>query len=319
MAEWKYTAKIKRLRITSEKDWLRWRQKEITASVIGAIWGLHPYETIYGLHAKVSGMKLPAGRDNTVMARGRELQELTGRYVARAHPRWKIRACDYYLRDTKRRFGGTPDFFVRTDTGRKGLVEAKTVATAQFRQHWAHGVPPWIALQTLTCAMLARAEFAIVAALEIKSWGPPELHEFVVPRHPAAEQRILEGVAAFWSDIDAGRIPNPDYSRDRGLIMASLPAAIKGKTVDLSSDNRMPELLRERAKLKQQIDEAQEALDAIETEAKDKIGDAEIAIVNGWRVTLKEISKKEHVVKATTYRQLRAIRDEIERADDAAA
>jgi predicted phage-related endonuclease len=303
--------RIERHVIKNEAQWLALRQTDVTASVVAALFGLHPFETPAGLHAKVSGIVLPARGNSGVLARGRELQELVGRYVQRNHPQWKLRDANVYLRDPTLRLGATPDFFARDlVTRRKGIVEAKTVASAMFRAHWSHGAPTWISLQTLTCMMLARADFGLIAALEIKPWGPPELHEFFVPRHESAEQRIIVGVRQFWTDVLAGNGPRADYARDGALIAAMTQHAIKGKTIDLSGDNRMPELLARRAKLKAQLDQAEAALKVIENEVKDKIGDAEIAVVQGWRVTLKEIHKREHTVRATTYRSLHATKEE---------
>jgi predicted phage-related endonuclease len=304
---------IERRIITSEAEWLAWRKHDVTAGTVGALFGLHPYETIYGLHAKVRGVELPERAMSSVMARGIELQELVGRYVQRAHPDWKLRAANSYFRHTQLRLGGTPDFFcteIRPTGRRRGIVEAKTVASAQFKRYWTDGAPAWISLQCLTCMMLARAEFGLIAALEIKPWGAPELHEFEVPRHEAAEARIRDGVQRFWHDVEAGNTPKADFTRDAALITAMHATATPGKTIDLRSDNRVHELLAEREKVKADCDTAEARCKEIDIEIKQKIGDAEIALVNGWRVTLKTVQKKEHFVRASTYRQLRAVKDD---------
>ena len=48
-------AKIERWAITSEAEWLEWRRNDVTASVVGALFGLHPYETVFGLYARATG------------------------------------------------------------------------------------------------------------------------------------------------------------------------------------------------------------------------------------------------------------------------
>jgi len=131
-----------------------------------------------------------------------------------------------------------------------------------------------------------------------------------VPRHPVAEDRILQAVADFWRDIDAGRIPQPDFSRDGALIRAMHNTTTPGKTVDLRSDNRLPSLLEERERLRERIRAAKDEEERIENEIRDKLSDAEVALVTGWRLTCKEITRKEHVVKETKFRQLRATREE---------
>jgi predicted phage-related endonuclease len=303
---------IERRIITDEAEWLRWRREDVTASVIAALFGLHPYETVYGLAAQKRGMALSEPKSSPLLDRGREFQEIVGRYIQRDHPTWKLRVAQHYLRDAARRLGGTPDFYVTIPGMGRGIIEAKSVASLEFRRSWSDGVPAWVALQTLTCAMLARARFAIVAAIVMDPWKwPPELHEYHVPRHKDAERRLLEGVAKFWAAIDAGQMPDPDYSRDGGLIHAMMPHVTHGKTIDLTADNRMPELLMKREELKARIAEMRDLekqCKTIETEIYDKVGDAEICLAAGWFVNIKEIHKKAYSVDETSYRQLKAIR-----------
>lgn len=314
---------IERRTITDEAEWLEWRQADVTASVVAALFGLHPYETIFGLSARIAGLQLSEPRSSPVMARGREFQEVVGRYIQRAHPTWKICAANVYLRDPALKLGATPDFFcTEIESGskrRRGIIEAKTAASIAFRRSWMAGVPTWISLQALTCAMLANADFALVAVMVVDPWHwPPELHEYHVPRHPAAEQRIREGVAKFWAALERKEMPTPDFTRDGALIAAMFPHTTPGKTVDLSLDNRMQDLLAARAKLKAQITELEKSEKTLSNEIKEKIGDAEVALVNGWRVTLKEIAVKEKITPPYTYRLLRAVADKTETEETAA-
>jgi hypothetical protein len=313
---------IERRIITDEAEWLAWRQEDITASVVAALWNEHPYETIYGLAAQRMGLHLSEPRSSPIMSRGLEFQEVCGRYLRRDHPSWKIRPGNVYLRDPVARLGCTPDFFCTTEDKRKGIIEAKTVASIAFRRTWTDGVPRWIALQALTCAMLARADFGLVAALVVDPWHwPPELHEYMVPRHSDAEKVIYQGVRNFWAALERKEMPSPDFTRDGALIAAMNPHATPGKTVDLSGDNRMPELLAEYTKLKAEHSELEKKVKALAAEAKEKIGDAEIVIgVPGWtRVTCKEVQVKEKIVPPYSYRLLRATPDKETEAESEAA
>jgi predicted phage-related endonuclease len=307
---------IERRIITDEAQWLEWRDQDITASVVAALFGAHPYETVYGIASRLTGLKLSEPRSSPVMSRGREFQEVVGRYLQRNHPTWKIRAANVYLRDPALRLGATPDFFCTDPERGRGIVEAKTVASLAFRQNWSDGVPTWVTLQTLVNAMLARVKFAIVAVMVVDPYRwPPKLHEFECPRHDAAEKRIRETVAKFWAALERNEMPTPDFARDGGLIAAMFPHTTPGKTVDLTGDNRMPDLLAERAKVKAQIADLEKFEKTLTNEIKEKIGNAEVAIVNGWRVTLKEINVKEKITPPYTYRLLRAIEDKMDAAE----
>lgn len=303
---------IERRIINDEDEWLAWRQEDITASVVAALWNAHPYETIYGLAAQRLGLHMPEPLSSPILSRGREFQEIVGRYVQRKYPSWTLTPGNVYLRDPEARLGGTPDFFCETEDGKIGVIEAKTVASLWFRQHWADGVPEWIVLQCLTCAMLAGADFGLVAALVIDPWRwPPEMHDYPVARHPDAEKAIYQGVRNFWAALERKEMPTPDFTRDRGLIAAMFQHATPGKIIDLSGDNRMPELLAEHAKAKADLRELEKKVKALAAEAKQKIGDAEVVTgVPGWsRITCKEVSVKEKIVKAYSFRNLRATAD----------
>jgi len=249
-------------------------------------------------------------RDNAALQRGNDLEETVARMYQRRHPDQKITRNRFYLRDPDRRFGATPDYLITTADCRKGVLECKTVAPQIFRRYWTETTAPtWIVLQALGQMMFTRADFGVIAALEADGWRW-NLHEYDVPRHPVAEARILEAVESFWADVDAGRIPQPDYSRDGALIAMANPQSTPGKEIDLRHDNRMPELLAERERIRAQIKAAEAERDKVEAEIMDKVGDAELALVAGWRVTVKNVHVKEHVRKASDRRQLRATREE---------
>src|SRR5262245_57975392 len=301
--------RLKAVRIPLGTHW-QIRSGDITASTVGALFGFHPRETIYGLANRVTGAPVPEVRDNAMIQRGLDLEETVARMYQRRHPDQKISRNRFYLRDPSRGFGCTPDYLITTSDRRKGVLECKTVAPQIFRKYWTETTAPmWIALQCLAQMMFTRAQFGVIACLEADGWRW-NLHEYLVPFHEDAATRVLEAVDAFRADLAAGRIPQPDYSRDGALIAMANPQSTPGKEIDLRHDNRMPELLAERERVRAQIKAAKEQEEKLEAEIMDKVGDAELALVAGWRVTLKNVHIKEHTRKASDYRQLRATREE---------
>jgi predicted phage-related endonuclease len=307
---------IERKPITDIETWLEWRKEDITASIVGALFGLHPYETHYGLYARAMGAPPPDIKDWVSRQRGLIFEDAVGRTFQLKHPSMRVRKGHVYLRMPERRLGATPDYFLRRDDGTRGVLQCKTVAPFVFKKYWTAERPPtWIVLQVLLEMMLAQASFGYIAALEIDGYKF-EFHEYPVERHPTAERRIYDAVEEFWRNVSIGKVPEPDYSRDGALLAAMNAHAIPGTTVDLRHDNMLPELLDERARLAQEIRDKEARKDEIETEIKAKIGEAETALVTGWRVSCKEIHKKEYTVKATSYRSLRATREETSPAVD---
>jgi predicted phage-related endonuclease len=305
-------AGIESIAIVDEAQWQALRKRDVTASTIAALFGLHPYKTVGELHVEKSGIELPAHAESSVVRRGRALEGVVAAEVQRVRPDWKITKATNYLRDTKRRIGATPDFYIEDD-GRRGVLQTKTVASSIYKKTWleAGGMPFWIGLQCVTEMMLDDADFGVVAALVVGDFEFA-LHLIDVPRHAATEKRIRDAVEEFWRKVDSGAPPTIDYERDGALLAAMYPHETPGKIVDLRTDNRIVELLEERTTLAASVDQVKEALDACNNEIKAKLGDAEAAIVQGWRLTFKEQHRKEYTVKPTSYRVLRITKDAAE-------
>lgn len=304
--------KIERTLITSREQWLDLRKADITASTISCLFGLNPYTSPSQLFYEKLGRLDAEVPDSTALRRGRLLESAVAEAFAEQHIGWKITKARHYYRDVNRRLGATPDYLVVTPDGQRAILQCKTVNPASFRKWWTdQSCPAWIMLQALTEAMLTKADFGLVAALVVDGYKF-ELVVYTVPRHEAAERRIQDAVAKFWDDAEHGKAPAIDYERDGALLAAMYPHHREGATIDLRADNAILGLLEEREKLKAGIATNEDKVKAIETEIRAKLTDNEIGLVNGWRLTLREQHRKEHMVKATSFRVLRAVREQQE-------
>lgn len=297
---------IEHIPITSEDQWLELRKPDITASVIGALFGLHPYKTIGALHAEKTGIEMPGpDPDSPLLLRGKDMEETVAKRVLALHPTWAITKAANYYRDPDARMGATPDFFVH-DPNRIGLgiLQAKVVANIQFKKLWTDEQPPlWISLQATQEMMLTDATWGMIAALVIGDFRY-ELKTYPVDRHPGAEKRIREAVQEFWRAVDAGEEPKVDYERDAALISVLYPREVPGKIVDLRSDNEILELLDDLEMYEANVKANEAEIEKRRNALKAKLGDAESALVRGWRLTLKQQTVKEHVRKQYTFRKL---------------
>jgi predicted phage-related endonuclease len=299
--------RVQRFRITSREQWLALRAGDVTASGVGALFGLHPYQTPMGLFAEKTGV-LMKDEDSIAKRRGRLLENAVAKAYQERHPNYKIVKAKHYYRATDLRLGATPDFIMIDDQRQRVALQAKTVAPLAFKRSWTDTTAPtWISLQCLTEAMLMRADYGVIAALVVDGYHF-DLHEYVVPRHDAAERRIREGVAKFWDDVAVGRTPE-FQAADRSLIAVMYPREQPGTAIDLRGDNELPMLLRRRERYKDLIEQMTERQRAIETRLMAQIGSNEAALVNDWRITFKQQHRKEYTVKATDFRVLRIARE----------
>jgi predicted phage-related endonuclease len=294
--------------IPDRATWQSWRHQDVTASVVAALprFACHPYVTPLRLFVEKSGVEFPE-QDNKVLRRGRWLEPAVAKAVSELRPDWELQAPDVYLRSPPHRLGATPDFFIQSDPRGLGVLQCKSVAPVVFARDWLGGteLPMWIELQTSTEMMLADAAFGVVAALLVDPFNM-DAAILEVPKDSGTEQTILDAVDAFWADIAAGKEPDPDFEQDRAAIEALRPREEPGKTLDLSGNNYIAEMLDQRADLLRRIKTDEARCEAVENELRFLAGDAEtITGIDGFKITYKTVNKKSYTVPASSKRGLR--------------
>lgn len=304
------TAKIERIPITSRDQWLALRRKDVTASVAGALLGIHEFTTAFGLWALKSGAVDEDPEETGPMKRGRLLEPVAVELLRERQPTWEITRGDVYLRDPDTRIGATPDVFVTDPERGLGVVQIKSVEAGVFRRKWKNEdgevTPPlWVAVQGIVEAYLTGAKWAAVAPMVV-GYGV-DLHVIDIPIHAGVIDRLKAETAAFWQRVGEGRAPDADYARD-GAIIAQLYARDDGTTIDLSGDNHLPALLEEDDQLSDQAATITARRKEIKNEVINKLGVAASATCQGWMISAKTIHRKAYPVAASSYRQFRTTR-----------
>jgi hypothetical protein len=231
--------------------------------------------------------------DNASMRRGRIFEAACAVAIAEDHPEWQIEKATTYHRIPELRLGCTPDYFAAVN----GLIQIKTVSPQQWEK--SHGRPPlWQQIQTLIEMMVTEREWGVLACMVMSPSYP--VHYFNVPRHEAAERRILDAVAAWWRAFDAGEFPAAVPSAE---IAADLD---DGTHLDLSDNNYLCSgLLPEREKLKAELSAGEKRVSEIDSIIKAAMGNASSAWIPGYNITFRSQSRKEVVIPAKTFRVLR--------------
>jgi predicted phage-related endonuclease len=299
--------------ITSREEWLNRRKQDVTASRMGALFDVSPYETSLKLYAEQRGTEFDPPAESLIMRRGRWLERVVGEATAELRPGWTVEPVNAYYREPTLRLGASPDFWILGDDRGTGVLQAKSVAPSVLAKTWDQGrVPPeWIVWQLRTEMLLTNASFGAISALVVDPFAM-DCHIFEIARDAEAEQLIITAVEKFWDSVTRGIEPEPDFSRDAEVIRALTRHVTPGLIRDLSHHNELPELLEQRAALMDSIEQMAARKEAIEAEVKYLLGDAEQASgLDSWKITYKLESRKEYVVKARSGRVLR-IRDKRE-------
>ena len=246
---------IERHPVIDRESWLALRRENINASEIGIVCGAGGYGSPAELYAEKKGLRPPL-IDSGTLKRGRWGEAAVFEALADERPEWDVRRAKVYLRDPVLRIGATPDgFAIAPDRDGFGVVQTKMVSRSVFRAKWLVDPAASIAegearpplayeLQTLTEELLSDCPWGVLAVV-INGEYDWDFRLFDVPRHPEAEARILEDVAAFWRDwLDPGVMPPFNPQRDEALVKILYPAD-DGTEIDLSADNRVAELVDE--------------------------------------------------------------------------
>lgn len=305
---------VSRHPIENREQWMALRERDVTASVAGAVLGIHPYQTPYGLWALKSG-KVEADTEETgAMLRGTMLEPVAIEMLRRSKPGWIV---DYplghYWRHDAVRIGATPDALA-VDPERKGfgVVQVKTAEPMIFSRSWRDPdtreieVPLWIAVQALIEAKLTGASWAAVAVMRVGHGVDFDVID--IPIHEGVWARLVDEVRGFWKRVETGNAPDIDFARDGALIAGFYPDD-DGSTVDLSGDNRIVAILDERAVLKvteaagKDAEKKRRDLDA---EILAKLGSATSGrLADGRIVSAKTVRRSGYSVQPSSYRPVK--------------
>jgi hypothetical protein len=295
--------RVEKHAITSREQWLALRKRDVTASAAGALLGVHPYVSAYGLWALKSGIIDEDPEETQPMRRGRLLEPVAVEVLREERPNWKLTyPVGTYYREPESRIGATPDVEAVDEAGRFGVVQIKSVEPSIFRKKWRDeegtlSPPLWIMCQAIVEAYLTGATWAAVGALVVGHGI--EIAVVMVPIHGGIIARLKDEVRSFWYSVENGRAPDPDLHRDAALIEKIFNPT--GPRVDLSKDNELAGIVDKRKKRLAYIRKAEDSTKELRVSIIRKLGNAASAVMSDGRVlTAKKIDVAEGRRKAFT-------------------
>jgi predicted phage-related endonuclease len=311
-----------RVHITSREQGLALRKDFIGGSEVAITLGLANFGSLAELYAEKKGLRPPLV-DSGVLRRGRWGEAAVFQALSEERPEWEVQRAAVHVQDTEHKIACTVDGFgKRPDRDGIGVLETKVIARSRF-QGWldspedsgidgAATPPPAYMLQTLAGMMLNDCSWGVLAVL-INGEFDWTLRLFDIERNPAIEDRILEGVAAFWRDyFDPGIMPPFEPQRDAALIRLLYPKD-NGTEIDLTGDNRALMLVDEWIEVGAARKRLEKSEKNIKTELQGKIREHTYArLADGRRLSFKHQHRKAHPVPASDFRVLRLLNNKSE-------
>lgn len=272
------------------------RRGYIGSSESPILLGISPYGTKFGLYHEKAGNIPPEDRDQLERVQaGKYLEPAIAQWAGHKWSDWVLSKARGYLKHPQASgFGCSIDFEDITDpNGAPPPVEIKNADGLIFRQQWAVeggelvDAPLHYLVQLqhqLACRPKCDHGWLVVCA------GGNSLFRMRVSRHPGVIQRIEKEVKAFWESIAEKHEPSPDFEVD-GATIAQLYSNGTGEHLDLSADNRLPELCASYLSFKDDEKKAKRYSEAALAEIKQKLGNASGATCSGYRVKVADIGE----------------------------
>lgn len=277
----------------------------LTASRLGALYG-DGYTSRWQEHMILSGRLEPAEIEGKLLDRGNELQPIVAAKLQKLHPDWRVENVNaFFAHPTIPRLGASPDQII-TAPGRSspGAGEAKIVNGQMFREAWSDGPPLFIELQHHCQMMCMGTDWGVISALVIGTWDW-EFKAYVRDLRPGTVKKIERDVRAFLADVDAGKEPKVDPIADAEAI-SDLYAEATDPPIDLTLDNRMPELVRELEMSREGKSSHTKREAAAKAEILAKIGAASGAkVAGGIFIDAPTVRRTGYTVQPTAFRVIK--------------
>lgn len=288
---------VARFPIGARADWLAMRREDVTASTVGALFGVHDFVSPFALFALKTEQTTEEQVETPAMRRGRLLEDdalqVLQEDAERDDSGRRFEKGQFYYRDVARRIGATPDAFCDDPKRGRGIVQIKTISPWVLRKKWLKDgeldVPPWIAMQAIVEAKLTGCTWAAVAAARVENGFEVDLLE--IPLKEQYWRAICEKVAEFWRRVAARNPYPPDYGRDAELIARLNPIEPEAPPKDLSTDNELPGLLDELLAARAAEQDGKARVEAAKAAIVHKLGGCSMGICADGRLAVRTPGK----------------------------
>lgn len=289
---------------TSDEHWHALRHGVITSTEVSALFGLSPYLTAFELWHRKRAAEPEVFETNERMEYGKLFEPAIAEMAARKRG-WTIVPLKDFAIVPEHRIGASFDFCTHDpEIAFTRIVECKNVDGLVFKRGWEetdYGMeaPAHIEMQVQHQMLVSGTLQATIAAVV----GGNRLFLLDRTADPGVHAAIIERVAEFWTSVESGVPPTPDYAKDAEFIASLYQYAEPGKVIQ--GTDEIAEACSAYVKAAAWAKNAEEIKAAERARILTLIGDAERVMLPGYNLSAGVVSRGEYVVKATSYRNLR--------------
>ena len=296
----------------NEAEWLDLRLRDITSTDCAALFGKSKYMSPYKLWWSKKNAVIKRKSISERMEWGTRLQDTIAAGIAEDH-HFDITRMDEYIRIPELRLGSSFDFKIGDDV----ILEIKNVGGDAFKDWWVFddedaSAPPHIEIQVQHQLAVSGFKLAYIGALI----GGNKSVLIRRERNEGLINEIFQRTAEFWSTVDAGVPPPPDFAVDSEFISAMARHAEPGKVHRASPE--AARLCQSYSSWGRIAKKAEDKRKEIKAKILLEMGDAEKAYGDGFSISAGLVGPSEYVVKRDGYRNFKVTIRDVDKSKKAA-
>lgn len=271
-----------RRRIHSREEWLKWREKNIGASDVAALFGQHPYVTPLKLWAWHRGEAARDTQDNAAMRRGRIFERAVLSAYQEEHPDLYLQPGEEYHEIPSLRMGATPDAWAVETGGEPELVQIKTVTPGKFENEWQDGPTLSYLMQLQTEMLVCNAKRGRLVVMVMDGFNLP-IHEYCYEALPQYQQAVHRAAVEFWGRVIDGAQPDA-LAGDCDILQQLHPQHTPDSTIALGGMPRIRDAIDRLKKAQHAMGQQNKIVEAAKAEICAALGNHERGVLPGWTI-----------------------------------
>ena len=264
-------------------DWLQMRKIGLGGSDCAAAVGISRWKSIFQLWAEKTDRIIPTKAGEAAYW-GSVMEPILRAEVAKRMPEGEVRECPFFLRSKEHPYMlANIDGYVKNEDGSFSVLEIKTANAYAAVQDWQNGLPVEYYCQVMHYLAVTGMSSAYVAVL----LGGNQFDIQKIDRDEDMIQHITRMEEHFWYDYMLKDVAPEATAKDNEFLGQLYPKS-EEKAIEMSATAR--DILTDYEKACHDLSLAKEAKEEAEAKLKMMLADAEVGIIDGYKISWKNVS-----------------------------
>lgn len=265
----------------SHQDWLQMRKAGIGGSDCAAAVGLSRWKSPFQLWSEKTERIVPT-KGGEALYWGSLMEPILRNEFAK-RTNLEVKECPFFLRSKEHKYMlANIDGYVKNEDGSFSVLEIKT-ANAYAVQDWQDGLPIEYFAQIIHYMVVTGMSSAYVAVL----LGGNEFRIQKYDRDEEMIQHIVQMEEHFWYEYMLKDTPPEATAKDNEILGQLYPRS-EEKAIEMPTTAR--DILTDYKKACQDLTLAKDAKEQAEAKLKLMLADAEVGIIDGYKISWKNVS-----------------------------